>query len=268
MFFLLSKVFWLVAQPISVCVLLMLAALVLVARRRMGWGLWVGGAGVSVLLVSAYTSLGLVLITPLENRFVRPAVMPEQVSTIIMLGGATDGRVSSARGISELNDAGDRVFETLRLAQLYPAARVVLTGGSGTLAGEAESEAAIAGRLLQAMGIGQERLMLEEASRNTDENAARTRELLGTQSGPVVLVTSAFHMPRSVGLFERVGLAVVPWPADYRSAGNEVLSVDLANPLLNLSIMSLAMREWIGLAVYAGTGKIDSVLPAQDRPPE
>jgi uncharacterized SAM-binding protein YcdF (DUF218 family) len=266
MFFLLSKVFWLVAQPISLCVLLMLAGLVLVARRRIGWGLWVGGTGLSVLLVSAYTSLGLVLIAPLENRFVRPPIMPEQVSIIIMLGGATDGRVSSARGISELNDAGDRVVETLRLVQLYPTAPVVLTGGSGALAGEAESEAAIAGRLLQAMGIGAERLMLEEASRNTEENAARTRDLLGTESGPVVLVTSAFHMPRSVGLFEAAGLAVVPWPVDYRSAGNEGLSIDLANPVINLTIMSVALREWIGLLVYAGTGKIDSILPDQGRP--
>ena len=262
MFFVLSKLLWLVVQPVSLAALLIAVGLALVAGRRRVWGLWVGGTGLTVLVVSAYTSLGLVLIAPLENRFARPEQMPAQVSTIIMLGGATDGRVSSARSISELNQSGDRVIETLGLARRYPLAQVVLTGGSGSLMGEAESEAAIAGRLLQALGVAPGRLVLEEASRNTDENAARTRAMICAVDGTVVLVTSAFHMPRSIGLFERSGIRVVPWPVDYRSAGGEGLAISLANPLFNLETMSVALREWIGLLVYAGTGRIDAVLPA------
>ena len=233
------------------------------AWRRRGWGLWLCGAGLTVLLVSAYTSLGLVLIAPLENRFTRPEVMPGKVSTIVMLGGATDGRVSSARGISELNESGDRVIETLALALRYPAARVVLTGGSGSLGGEPESEASIAGRLLQAMGIAPERLVLEEASRNTAENAGLSRALIGQVDGSVILVTSAFHMPRSVGLFRRVGLEVIAWPTDYRASGQEVFGPDFANPLNSLSVTSIANKEWIGLGVYHWTGRIDDLLPAQ-----
>lgn len=262
MFFLLSKLFWLVAQPISLAVLLMIAGLVLVGWRRPGWGLGLGGTGVSVLLVCAYTSLGMVLIAPLEDRFVRPEVMPTEVSAIIMLGGATDGPVSSARGHSELNEAGDRVMETLRLAQLYPTAKVVLTGASGSLGGEPDSEAAIAGRLLGAMGVAPGRLVLEEASRNTAENAQLTGALLESGNGAVMLVTSAFHMPRAMGLFARTGLGVVPWPVDYRGSGRVPLWIDLDSPVLNLNIATVAIREWIGLLVYAGTGRIDAILPA------
>lgn len=264
MFFALSKVFWLVAQPISLSMLLVAAGLMLTGRRRRVWGLWVGGAGLAILVVCACTNLGMVLIAPLEGRFERPGVLPAQVSTIIMLGGATDGPVSSSRGISELTEAGDRVLETLRLAELFPTARVVLTGGSGRLGGDAESEASIASRLLQALGVSPERLVLEEASRNTDENALLTNRLVAGDNGAMVLVTSAYHMPRSVGLFRQAGLAVIPWPVDYRSTVAPGLALDIDSPLRNVVTISVALREWIGLLIYAATGRIATVLPGPE----
>ena len=262
MFFLASKVFWLLVQPISLVTMLVIGGMVLMFWRRRRLGLLMAGAGLSVLVVSAYTSLGLALIVPLENRFERPSVMPAAVTTIIMLGGATVGQVSSARGISEIGEAGDRVIETFRLAQLYPAAKVVLTGGSGVLGGEALSEASIAAHLLESMGIEPNRLVLEEASRNTEENADLTSAMVGVAGGTSILVTSAFHMPRSVGLFRSAGMLVVPWPVDYRSMGSEGLRIDLANPMPNLSTLTVAVREWVGLVVYAASGRIDDVFPA------
>lgn len=262
MFFIVAKLFWMLAQPISLSFLLMLAGMLLLARQRRRSGLLTGSAGLLILGVSAFTSVGFLMIAPLEDRFARPIAMPQTVANIVMLGGATVGRVSAARGVSELNDAGDRLVETLRLAELYPQARVVLSGGSGALEGEVEPEAAIAGKFLVAMGIAPDRLVLEDQSRNTVENAQLTAPLLGKASGVTLLVTSAFHMPRAVGLFRRAGLSVVPWPVDYRSSGQEGPGLDLVNPVLNLTTTSVALREWIGLVVYAATGRIDSLLPA------
>ncbi len=111
------------------------------------------------------------------------------------------------------------------------------------------------------MGIAPDRLILEERSRNTDENAERTAELLGSQGGTVVLVTSAFHMPRSVGLFRSAGIEVVPWPVDYRSAGTQGIGIDIANPVLNLNTTGIAIREWIGLAAYKLTGRVEEWFP-------
>ncbi len=93
------------------------------------------------------------------------------------------------------------------------------------------------------MGIAPDRLILEERSRNTDENAERTAELLGSQGGTVVLVTSAFHMPRSVGLFRSAGIEVVPWPVDYRSAGTQGIGIDIANPVLNLNTTGIGHEQ-------------------------
>jgi len=262
MFFVASKLFWLLAQPVSLAFLLILAGWILVLLRRRRSGHLAIAGGLIVFALGAFTSLGFLLIRPLEERFPRPEVLPASVETIVLLGGATAGRVSTARGIAEFNEAGDRLAETLRLAALYPDAKILISGGVGLLVPEGEPEAVTAERFFRTMGIAPGRLVLEDQSRNTGENADRTAALLGAAPGPVLLVTSAFHMPRSVGLFRAAGVEVVPWPVDYRSAGNEAFGPDLANPILNLGTTGIALREWIGLAAYKLTGRIDAWFPA------
>ena len=111
-------------------------------------------------------------------------------------------------------------------------------------------------------GVGEDRLVLEGASRNTAENASFTRDVLGEGEGNLVLVTSAFHMPRSVGIFRQQGIEVVPWPTDYRSAGNQGFGIDIANLNQNLETATVAMREWIGLLAYHWTGRSTELVPA------
>ncbi|WP_240230294.1 YdcF family protein [Devosia lacusdianchii] len=264
MLFILSKVFWVLVQPVSLTFLLFLLAWLLVLRNRRRAGLVAGALGLTLLGVSAFTTAGALLIMPLENRFVRPAEMPEQVSAIIMLGGATSGRVSTRRQIPELTEAGDRLTETLRLAQLYPEARVVVSGGSGLMVPDGESEATTAERFFTGLGIDPARLVLEGDSRNTDENAKMTLALLGGEvSGNVLLVTSAFHMPRSIGIFRKVGLDVIAWPTDYRSGGDESVGFDIVNPVLNVTTTGVAIREWIGLVTYSWIGRTSEMFPAQ-----
>ncbi len=263
MFFVASKVFWLLAQPLSIVFLLMLVGFValLAGRRRLA----IAGIALALLVhgLVSFTSIGYLMIQPLEARFSVPDELPEEAGAIVMLGGATLARVSTARQVAELNEAGDRLVATLWLAARYPDAPIVISGGSGLLNGDTESEAVTAERLLVAHGIPPERLRLEGESRNTDENAALTREMLEDLDGPILLVTSAFHMPRSVALFAAQGVPVVPWPVDYRSSGREHFGIDLANPVNNLEVASVAIKEWIGLLAYHWTGCTDELLPSQ-----
>lgn len=262
MFFAISKMFWLVAQPASLILLTILAGLILLVfkRRRLAVAVLVAGAGLQFLV--AFTSLGYVIIQPLENRFAVPDTPPEQVRGIIVLGGATLARPSTARGVAELNQAGDRLTTGLMLAQKYPGAKIILSGGDGFLMGETESEADTMRRFLVNLGVSGDRLVLEGASRNTAENARFTREMPGEGEGALVLVTSAFHMPRSVGLYRQEGIEVLPWPTDYRSAGDQGFGIDIANPNQNLETASVAIREWIGLLAYHWTGRTPELLPA------
>lgn len=262
MFFVASKILWLLVQPLSLILISAVLGLFLLARRAYRLAMLVQVFTFGLVALVGFTSLGAVMIQPLENRFTRPARPPVNVSTIIVLGGATLGQVSQSRQVAELNAAGDRMIEALALARTYPSAMLMFSGGIGNLAGDGETEAETARRFFLAQGLEPERLILEGESRNTSENAERIAGLLADPGGAVMLVTSAFHMPRSVALFRVQSVDVVPWPTDYRSTGHESFGLELTDPLANLTTFTVAAREWIGLAAYAATGRIPDVFPS------
>ncbi len=265
MFFTLAKIFWFVVQPLGALLVLLVLAVIalLVGWRRIGTSLVV--LALLVTFVSGWTSLGALALHPLEDRFERPSSPPDDVAGIIVLGGFFEGAINLARGGYELNSSADRIVEAAVLARRYPEARVVVTGGSGSLLLDGEADGATAPRLLEALGIGRERMVLEDQSRDTYENALFTRELVEPQEGETwLLVTSAFHMPRSVMLFRRAGFDVVPWPVDYRTTGEDTLGLSRNNVVHTLQTTGLALREWIGLVSYRVTGRTDAILPPRE----
>lgn len=266
MFFALSKIFWFFAQPLNLAIFLLLAGGIAAAfgRRRLG----IAGpvAAFLILALSTWTSLGALLIGPLEDRFPRPPVPPEHVAGIVVLGGGFEGAINLARGGYELNSSGDRFVEAAVLARRYPDAKVVVTGGMGTLVLEGEGDGVSAPRLLTALGVAPDRLILEAESRNTYENAVFTKALVTPKPGETwLLVTSAFHMPRSKALFDKAGFPTVPWPVDYRTSGREGVSLFADNEIDSIQTTTIAIREWIGLLAYWLTGKIDSPFPGPAR---
>ncbi|MFU0504559.1 YdcF family protein [Pseudaminobacter sp. NGMCC 1.201702] len=261
MFFFLSKVFWFFIQPLNLAIFLLLVGLVaLVARwKRLAIA---GCSGAFLILAFAtWTSLGALMLTPLEERFGRPAVL-EKVDGIIVLGGGLEGAINLARGGYELNAGGDRMVETAILARRFPTAKVVVSGGTGTLVLDGEGDAETAPRLLSALGVERQRMVLENKSRDTYENALFTKELVSPKPGETwLLVTSAFHMPRSMALFAKAGFAVTPWPVDYRTSGVEGVGFFRDAPQDSLRNTTTAIREWIGLIAYWLSGRIDSPFP-------
>ncbi|HEV7437528.1 MAG TPA: YdcF family protein [Pseudorhizobium sp.] len=262
--FLMSKLFWLVAQPLSLAFLFaaLAAVLAFLGWRRSGGAAAVLGA--LVLFVTLYTTAGGVALQVLEERFPRPQAEPQDVSCMIVLGGALENEVTTSRGGVEMNQAGDRYLEALRLALRHPNARILISGGDGSISGAYEGEAAASERLFSAFGLPQERLVKENTSRTTYENALQTKDLLAREGlSNCLLVTSAFHMPRSMGLFRKAEIPVIPWPVDYRTSGALRLNLDFTQPTSNAQLTSTAVREWIGLVAYSFTGRIDDVFPAE-----
>ncbi|ARP65770.1 hypothetical protein A9K65_022315 [Mesorhizobium sp. WSM1497] len=261
MFFYLSKIFWFFIQPLNLAIFLLLAGLlaVTIGRRRLA----AAGSVLAflILALSAWTSLGAMMLNPLEERFQRPP-LPEKVDGIVVLGGGFEGAINLARGGYELNSSGDRMVETAILARRFPAAKVVVSGGTGALFLDGEGDAATAPRLLTALGVAADRMILENKSRNTYENAVFTKELVTPKPGETwLLVTSAFHMPRAKALFDKAGFATVPWPVDYRTSGREGVGLFRDNPADSLQATTMAIREWIGLFAYWLSGRIDQPFP-------
>ncbi|UCI33449.1 YdcF family protein [Mesorhizobium sp. B4-1-4] len=262
MFFYLSKIFWFFIQPLNLAILLLLAGLLaaLFGHRRL-----TGTSSVLAFLIlalSAWTSLGAMMLNPLEERFPRPP-LPEKVDGIVVLGGGFEGAINLVRGGYELSTSGDRMVETAILARRFPQAKVVISGGNGSLFLDGEGDADTAPRLLGPLGVSADRLVLEDKSRNTYENAVFSRKLVDPKPGETwLLVTSAFHMPRAKALFDKAGFPTIPWPVDYRTSGKEGVGLFRDNAADSLQNTTMAIREWIGLFAYWHSGRIDQPFPA------
>lgn len=265
MFFVLSKVFWSVAQPLNFAIILLIAGRLAALFRWRRLAATATIVATLVLAISAWTSVGALMLNPLEERFKRPQALPDHIDGIVVLGGGLEGAINLARGGYEMNSGGDRFLETAVLARRFPDANILVSGGTGTLMLEGEGDADTAVRFFGALGIPRERLLLENKSRNTAENAEFSKDLVNPQPGETwVLVTSAHHMPRSVGLFRKVGFPIIPWPVDYRTSGEEGWGLFRDNPVDSLQTTTMAVREWIGLFGYWFSGRIDTLLPAPE----
>ncbi|ABE63221.1 protein of unknown function DUF218 [Nitrobacter hamburgensis X14] len=262
MFFLLSKIVGFIALPSNATALVcgLGLCLLIMKRRRAGTGLL--ATGVMALLIFGYSPLGNVLLLTLSERFPAWHFDGREPDGIIILGGAIEPELSAARKAVEVNGAAERIIGGLELARRFPRARVVYSGGSANLIADPVSEAPIAGRLLETFGISPERIVLESESRTTDENARFTRKLVSPKPGERwLLVTSAYHMPRSIGVFRKAGLDVEAYPVDWRTRG----WIDAWTPFDRLSAglarADTAVHEWCGLLAYRLTGRSDALFP-------
>lgn len=267
MFFYLSKILWFFLQPSSLILALFVAGLLLVWRGRVKLGYRLLLAGAVSYGIAGLSPLGNALILPLEERFPRAELSTNAPPAgIIVLGGAIDTVVSKERSGTALNEAAERMTEGAALARRFPNARLVFSGGSGDLIYQGMTEAEAARRFYESQGIGMERILFESRSRNTSENASFTKELVNPRPGELwLLVTSAFHMPRSMGLFRKAGFDAAAWPADYRTRGWSDMGRFFPAPSEGLRRVDLAVKEWTGLFIYRLTGRIDALPPSPDR---
>jgi len=256
LFFIVSKIFWMFLSPVAV---LLIAALIGAWQSKGRFprtGRTIALATILILIVAAMTPLGLILVSPLEDRFPPPAPSLPPPYGIIVLGGAINGPTSQARG-QAVGEEEQRVVEAAILAKHYPEAKIVFTGGSGSLFDLEPTEATEAKKLLVELGVDPGRIILEGRSRNTVENARLTAAIVHPEpSEPWLIVTSAFHMPRAMGVFRKAGFDAIAYPVAYRTPWQWDF-----DPARNLRIFEIAMREWIGLFAYWATGRIDQPFP-------
>jgi uncharacterized SAM-binding protein YcdF (DUF218 family) len=266
MFFYLSKVLGFVTVPSNLLIFTGLFGLLLTATRWRRAGMRLMGAALLLLAVAGYSPLANLLIEPLEDRFPPWNASRGAPDGIIVLGGAINPEVSAARGAPQLNEAAERITAGVELARRYPSAKLVYSGGSANMIFINAMEADQALTLMLGLGVPRERLVIERRSRTTAENAVYSKQLLRPQPEQRwLLVTSAAHMPRAIGVFRKAGFAVEAYPVDWRTRGPgdlvpfNVLSGGLAR-------LDTAAHEWIGLLAYWLAGKTSELLPSPEPP--
>lgn len=257
-----SEIIFFVLRPSNALVLLLVVAVVclLLGANRIGLVL-VTLATVGFVL-AGFAPLGKLLLRPLEDRYEKPEPMPESVTGILVFGGAIKGDIASVRQIPEVNDDADRLIAVADLAKRYPDALVAISNGPKPEAGEI-GNAEFAARLFESFGVARDRIRIEDRALSTWENALYLKELLKPKPGDTwIVVTSAWHMPRTMGILEKVGWSgLVPWPVDYRTLGNGDASAWTPSMADGLFQSNVAAREWLALIAYYLTGKTPALVP-------
>jgi len=196
---------------------------------------------------------------PLENRFPAPE-LPTEIDGIIVLGGPINPQLTQSRNQLSLNEYGERLTEAVRLAQRYPNAKLAYTGGKW-LPEDTLSDADAALRFFTEQGLDPTRIIAERQATNTYENAQLSHALVSpTPEDTWILVTSASHIPRSMGVFRQIGWTVIAYPVDYRTHPEGLIWK--LNVSYNIRMFDNAARSWLALAGYYLRGRTAKFFPA------
>lgn len=247
-------------EPLHIMLLLVLCLVMMVWHKGRGrQRRWIRIIGVMLLVWASNLALPVVpyyMVMVLENRF--PAGDDSNLDLIIILGGwQGDGLVQARRGGVGYGSAADRLLHGLDIASRNPRAEVILSGGLKTYA-NGLSEEEISRAALDQLGRSDPRFRIEGASTNTFENAVETLRGISAD-GRIGLVTSAAHMPRSMGVFRAQGLNPIPLPTDFQTTGG--------HPHWHLlyrnggDLTRRALREWVGLIAYRLMGRSHALFP-------
>ena len=239
----LHKVLPLIASPLFLCLALILVGTIFRKHR----------INLVAILLLATASLPIVsqsLIQALEQDYELLTVDEVgEADAIVVLSGMVR-TLNERKTLSyELTDAADRIFAGIELSKANKAPKIVLTGGKlpwsvGKPEGEFLRDVAIKN------GILAEQIRITENVQNTDQEARATVKLLANENPKVILVTSAFHMPRARKVFEAAGLKVIPFAVDFRASADELTLMDFIPSANALKDTSFFVREMIGRLYY------------------
>lgn len=263
LFFYISKLIWLLVSPDSLLLILIITTLILLYIGKQQLAKILLTFTSSLLLLIAFIPIGEWLLYPLESRFQTNPTLPKNIEGIIVLSGAEDTVRSSLWNQVELGGAAERDLMFISLARQYPKAKLIFTGGTGSLTQQKYKAADVAKILFQQQGLDVNKIIFERESRNTYENVIFSKKIIKPmQNKNWILITTSWHMPRSVGIFCKAEWPVIPYPVDHSTKKGNLLRIDF-NVLGNLNSLKIAIKEWLGLFAYYLSGKSTSLLPTQ-----
>ncbi len=261
-FFWLSKLLWMVVAPGSLLVLCALIGWIAVLRGYGRVAKWSLSLLISAMLVISIYPIGHWMLMPLETRFETNPKLPEHIDGIIVLSGSENTLTANHWQQTEFGATVDRNLAFLALGYQYPEAKMVFTGGTGNLMNQHLKQADVAKQLYIDLNFDISRIQFETQARNTAENAKLTKQLIQPKADEVwLLVTTAWHMPRSVGLFCKLDWSVTPYPVDHWTLPDSVSAIPVWSFTRHLQILDMATKEWLGLLSYYLLGKTPALLP-------
>jgi uncharacterized SAM-binding protein YcdF (DUF218 family) len=260
MFLFLSKLLPLLFYPIGFSLLLLIIGLVALRRKQQRWA-WGSILAASLVLYFSSTSLlSGALLRSLEWQNLPTALPP--ADAIVVLGGATRSPRPPRLG-PEVTESGDRMIYATKLYREGKAPKIILSGGritwqDASASKGGDSEADDMATLIEFMGVPASALLKDPSSLNTRQNAINVQKIMQEQNiKTILLVTSGFHMPRSLLIFRKLGINAIPAPVDFRTERDDPAANTSEGKLLsllpdveNLFTTTYCIKEYVGIWVY------------------
>ena len=250
MFFWLKKLlgYWL--MPLPFCLTLLVAGLLLIHTKRwsrLGRALTIGG--VAMLLFFSNKLFSQWLLHPLEARYaaipeLRAGALPPALAACryVVVLGSGNGNTPGLSATNELSTSAlGRITEAIRLLRVLPEARLVVSGPAEV---GHPAHAVVLARAAESLGVDPARVSYIDQAKDTEEESLAVKKIVGDT--PFALVTTAWHMPRSMALFRHAGLTPLPCPTDYIARVGEFKLDDLLWDVDSLGRSTWAVHERIG----------------------
>jgi uncharacterized SAM-binding protein YcdF (DUF218 family) len=256
MFFYFSQFLSFLAMPLTLILLVLVAAAIFSPKSKGKKILW---TGILLLLLFSNPFLSNLALLAWEPPYKSFNEIPPTEIGVVLTGVTNINKTASDRTF--FGKGADRITQALQLYRMGKIKKILITGGQGLNPTNSFAEAELLKRFLIMTGMPETDILTEEKSVNTRENAVFTKEFLGkngiSTDQEFVLITSAFHMPRSEKCFAKVGLKTIPFPVDYYSHDIKYDLPTLLYPRAEaLNNWQILFKEFLGLLMYRVMGYI------------
>jgi len=231
--FMLKKMFSVVMMPLSIGLILVLVALAFLYFNKIEKAKKYLKISIVWILVVTWAPFGDLMLKPLESVYPKLETMPKNIEYILLLGG----------------DRDKRAWEALRLYQKIPNVKIITSGYS--LHDDLSDAEKTANKLMES-GIPKERILMQELAKTTFEEAEWMKKRVGEE--PFIIITAAYHMPRTMAIFKKAGLNAIAASADFNRPKEYGLLSILQSAQLEKT--EHAWHEYLGLLIYKIQGKI------------
>lgn len=199
----------------------------------------------------SYSPFSALLLSPLERSYEKvhfSQTMPKYIH-VLGNGHTTNSKIPLSSELSLVSLA--RVNEGVSIYKHYPDMKIIFSGYGGD---DPISNARKNSEMAQSLGVKPENIILLENAKDTREEAILAKEIIGNQ--PLIVVTSASHMPRAAALFKKEGITVIPAPTDFQVKESETTLWQFPSSG-GLARSEAAFHEYLGIAWSKLTGLIN-----------
>jgi len=258
MYFYISRLInWIIFNQILIILLLMIYFII---SNNKFIKLYLKVIIISYIFFILLMPIGVLMLHSLEKSYIKDEMQINNIDGILVLSGTENIRLSNEYDQLYLGGSSHRITESLILQKKFPDAKLIFSGGSGNFFNKNVSDV-VANAFYREFSINYEDIIFESKSTNTYENFLYSKKIAKPNKDEKwLLVTSAFHMNRSIGIANKMGWEFIPYPVDFKTSKNFMNEIKNTSVIKNITSFQIATREILGIIVYALMGRTSKFL--------